>query len=308
MRAAFDGVESTEICKQVDASIQAGIQTSLDRIYARCTQLRRRAEASGTPLRPTSHEHCRRAFLGETPPLLPGMKTSRGFEFEEDESTLDYELRRLASHGFHFDDMGVPRHRAHDAKRFVAQRIGAMVRALAGAQQSGVYRALLPAAGRVASQALAYVPPYASWHLLMGRGLEAGYSRTGWDTKANWIRGGIALELDGLFALASKGESNALKLTPMLGMELELLPLSSYRYQTRVGFRGGFAFSTLDHFLADACAHGAGCSRVRGEAYLAFIFFQLLRAQLGFAAYPPMRNSSWDYSIQPRIGLELDKP
>jgi predicted acylesterase/phospholipase RssA len=308
MRAAFDGTESTEVCNGVDVSIRAGIQTSLDRIYARCTQLRKRAEAAGTPLRPTSHEHCRRAFLGEEPPLLPGMKTNRGFEFEGDESTLDHELRRLAMHGFQFKDMEVPSDRALEAKRYVAQRIGAMVRALATTQERGVYRALLPAVGRIASQALAYVPPYAAWHVLMGRGLEAGYSRTGWDTKLSWIRAAVSVELDGLFALASKGDSNSLKLTPMVGMELELLPLSSYRYQTRFGFRGGFAFSTLDHFLADPCTEGAGCSRVRGEAYIAFIVFQLLRAQLGFAAYPPMRDSPWDYSIQPRIGLELDKP
>ncbi|HEX5661542.1 MAG TPA: hypothetical protein VFX59_30340, partial [Polyangiales bacterium] len=308
MRAAFDGVEPIEVCDQVDISIRAGIQTSLDRIYARCTQLKKRAEANGAPLRPTAHEHCRRAFLGDTPPLIPGMKTNRGYEFLPDESNLDHQLRRLATHGFEFKDMGIPTDRAPEAKRYVAQRIGAMVRALANQQERGVYRALLPAAGRIASQALAYVPPYASWHVLMGRGLEAGYSRTGWDTKLNWIRGTAALELDGLFALASKGDSNALKLTPMVGMELELLPLSSYRYQTRFGFRGGFAFSTLDHFLADKCTEGAGCSRVRGEAYIAFIVFQLLRAQLGFAAYPPMRDSRWDYSIQPRIGLELDKP
>ena len=56
------------------------------------------------------------------------------------------------------------------------------------------------------------------------------------------------------------------------------------------------------------CSEGAACSRARAEAYVAFIAYQLLRVQLGFASYPPMRSLSWDYSIQPRIGVELDRP
>jgi hypothetical protein len=228
---------------------------------------------------------------------------------------MEHELRRLATHGFRFRDMGIPHERSGEAKRYVAQRVGMLVRALADQQKSGGYRAVFPIGARLLSQAMSYVPPYASWHVMMGRGLEWGYSGALWDRKAKWLRGALALELDGLLTLVSQGASNALKLTPMLGAEFELLPLSNYQYQLRLGLRGGFAFSTRDHYLAQMCHDDVLCSRARGEAYVAFILFQLLRLQLGFAAYPPMdrggKNGThlgWDYSIQPRIGVEIDRP
>jgi predicted acylesterase/phospholipase RssA len=307
MRAVFDDAGSSAVCKEVDGSIRAGIQTSIDRIYARCAQLASKAQKAGKTVPPTSHEHCRRAFLGEKPPLLPGM-TDRKFEFRRDEPNLDHELRRLAAHGFHFKDMGIPQERAIEAKRYVAQRIGSMVRSLAAQQERGVYRAVLPVAARLASQSMAYVPPYATWHLMMGRGLEGGYSGALWDSKFKWLRGALALELDGLLTLVSRGSYSALRVTPMAGLELELTPLSSWQYQTRLGLRGGFAFSTDDTFWSSTCRDDETCSRARGEAYVAFMLYQLLRLQLGFAAYPPMQGRDWDYSIQPRIGVEIDRP
>jgi hypothetical protein len=33
-----------------------------------------------------------------------------------------------------------------------------------------------------------------------------------------------------------------------------------------------------------------------------------LRFQFAFAAYPPMRGLSWDYALNPRLGVEFDKP
>jgi predicted acylesterase/phospholipase RssA len=315
MRAAYDGSESMKICNQVPGSLRAGIQTSLDRIYARCAEMVKKAQQEGKSLPPTAHQHCRRAFMGERPPLLPGMTENAHFGFEHNESAMEHELRRLATHGFRFRDMGIPRERSGEAKRYVAQRIGMLVRALADQQKSGVYRAIFPIAGRLLSQAMAYVPPYATWHLMMGRGLEGGYSGALWDRKAKWLRGTLSLELDGLLTLVSQGSSNALKLTPMLGAEFELLPLSDYRYQTRLGVRAGFGFSTFDNFLTQGCRDDVLCSRIRTEAYVAFIMFQLLRLQLGFAVYPPMHwggengtHMGWDYSIHPRLGVEIDRP
>jgi hypothetical protein len=243
------------------------------------------------------------------------MKENKHFEFKSGESSLDHELRRLATHGFRFRDMGIPRERANEAKRYIAQRIGVLGRALANQQSRGVYRAIMPMGVRLLSQAMAYVPPYATWHLMMGRGLEGGYSGALWDRKVKWLRGALSLELDGLLTLVSSGTSNALKLTPMIGAEFELLPLSSYQYQTRFGIRAGFGFSTRDKFLVKSCNDDVLCSRIRTEVYVAFIMYQLLRLQLGFAVYPPFDRSrdfttdlGWDFSIQPRIGVELDRP
>lgn len=307
MCGAFDGGDMSA-CKDVSTSLQAGIQTSLDRIYARCAELAQKLNAEGKPLPSTSHEHCRRAFLGKRPPLLPGIKDDGRFEFEEGESNLEHELRRLAVHRFRFRDMGVPKERAHQAERYVSQRIEVLVRALSEAQRSGVYRAVIPAAGRLAAQSVAYVPPYTTWHLAMGRGLEGGYSGTAADSPMQWLRGTLSIELDGLLSLVSTGSSNALKLTPMAGFEIEIPWISGWQYQTRLGLRGGFGFSTRDHFMARSCEDGAVCSRVRTEAYLTLIAYQLLRLQFGFGLYPPMRGLSWDYAILPRIGVEFDRP
>ena len=95
-----------------------------------------------------------------------------------------------------------------------------------------------------------------------------------------------------IFTGASAGSVNALLEVP----------------EHRIGFRGGFAFSTGNHFLADACKNDDGCSRARADTYLALVLYQLVRLQLGFAAYPPMLGLDWDYAIQPRVGVELDRP
>jgi predicted acylesterase/phospholipase RssA len=308
MRFAFDGVGEKNACKSVTQSVRAGIQTSLDRIYARCAELAHKSYAEGKAVPQTAHAHCRRAFLGEAPPLLQGMRTTEGFEFKRNESGLEHELRRLATHGFVFRDMGVPKDRSFEAIRYVAQRVGVLVRAMADQQDSGVYRAVFPVAGRIASQALAYVPPYATWHVIMARGLEGGYSGARSESRTNWLRGTVALELDGLLTLVSTGSANALKLTPMIGGEVEIPPLTGWQYQTRVGLRGGYGFSTRDHFMAKKCDDGVYCSRARGEVYIALTAYQLLRLQLGFALYPPMRGLAWDYAINPRLGIEFDRP
>jgi predicted acylesterase/phospholipase RssA len=310
MRFAFDGVGEKSACKSVSQSVRAGIQTSLDRIYARCAELAHKSYAEGKPIPQTAHAHCRRAFLGEVPPLLQGMRTSKGFEFEPGESPLEHELRRLATHGFHFRDMGVPRDRSHEAKRYVAQRVGTLVRALADQQDSGVYRAIFPVAGRIASQAMSYVPPYTTWHVLMARGLEGGYSGANPDGRASWLRGTLALELDGLLTLVSTGSANALKVTALIGGEVEIPPLTTWQYQTRIGLRGGYGFSTHDKFMSEPCDDGVSCSRARGEVYVALTLYQLLRFQFAFALYPPMPNLGldWDYAINPRLGVEFDRP
>jgi hypothetical protein len=216
----------------------------------------------------------------------------------------------LATHGFRFRDMGIPKDRAHEANRYVAERVGVLVRALANQQERGVYRAIFPVAGRIASQALAYVPPYATWHVLMARGLEGGYSGARSESRWNWLRGTLSLELDGLLTLVSTGSTNALKLTPMIGAEFEIPLLTTWQYQTRVGLRGGFGFSTRDAFMTKNCHDDVLCSRARTEVYIALTLYQLLRLQFAFALYPPMptRDLDWDYAINPRLGIEFDRP
>jgi predicted acylesterase/phospholipase RssA len=308
MRYAFDGAGSKQACEGVSKNIRAGIQTSLDRIYARCAAMAQKSAREGKPAPATAHYHCRQAFLGEAPPLLPDMPGAQDFQFQDDESNMDHELRRLASHGFVFRDLGVPKDRSFQADRYVSKRIAEMVRALSDQQRRGVFRVVLPAAGRLAAQAIAYIPPYATWHFIMGRGLEAGYSFTSSESSANWLRGAMALDLDGLLTLVSRGSSNALKLTPLLGLEAEIPPLSGWSYQTRLGLRGGFGFSTGDTFASEPCEDETLCSRAVAEVYGAFVAYQLLRIQLAFAALPPMRGQGWDYVIHPRIGVELDRP
>jgi predicted acylesterase/phospholipase RssA len=310
MRFAFDGVGQKNACKSVPHSLRAGIQTSLDRIYARCAELAQKSYAEGKPVPQTAHAHCRRAFMGEAPPLLQGMRTSAGFGFRENESPLDHELRRLATHGFRFRDMGIPPDRSHEAKRYVAQRVGVLVRALSEKQDSGVYRAVFPVAGRIASQSMSYVPPYATWHFLMARGVEAGYSGARSESRTNWLRGTLSLELDGLLTLVSTGSANALKLTPMIGGEIEIPWLTTWQYQTRVGLRAGFGFSTADKFMSEKCDDGVQCSRARTEVYISLTLYQLLRFQMAFALYPKMKGLGldWDYAINPRLGIEIDRP
>jgi hypothetical protein len=96
----------------------------------------------------------------------------------------------------------------------------------------------------------------------------------------------------------------------MIGAELELPWLTKWSYQTRIGLRGGYGFSTRDRFMVKKCHDDAAvsCSRARTEVYIALTLYQLLRLQFAFALYPPMRDLPWDYAINPRLGVEFDSP
>lgn len=307
MQFAFDGKGDAKACEGLPKNLRAGVQTTLDRLYARCDHLARATTALGKPIPPTSHEHCRRAFLQESPPVLPGLGDDRDWRRGADESELDHQLRRLAANGFHFEDLGLPANRSSGARRAVSQKVAEMVRALSKGQQD-VGGMVLPLAGRLGAQALDYNPPESTMHLLIGKGIEFQYSVASGDPRLSWLRGTLGVVGDGLLSLVGPASGRYFALLPMAGGEAELGPLSGWRLQTRLGLRAGFSFSTADRFASVGCDQTRPCSRMVAEVYASVTFYQLVRLQLGFGFAPPMRELPWSFSLVPQLGVEFDKP
>ncbi|MEW5740593.1 MAG: patatin-like phospholipase family protein [Myxococcota bacterium] len=307
MHFAFDGQGDAKVCEGLPPNIRAGIQTSLDRIYARCDRMAKELSRVGKAIPPTTHEHCRAAFQQHAPPVLAGMGPDRAWQFQENESVMDHQLRRLAANGFVFTDLGVPPNRSYGAKRQVAVKVREMVSAISE-KQSDVGATIIPLAGRLGAQALDYSPPVTTMHFSFGRFAEFQYSIASSNPNLAWLRGTMGVLLDGLLSLVGPASRRYFSITPMLGGEVELGPLSGYSVQTRLGLRGGFVFSTADQFASVGCDMTRPCTRAIGEVYASATLYQLVRLQLGLQVGPAMRELPWTFALSPQLGVEFDRP
>lgn len=307
MHFAFDGEGDGKVCEGLPPNLRAGIQTSLDRIYARCDRMAKELSKVGKPIPPTTHQHCRAAFQQHAPPVLAGLGPDREWQFKEHESVMDHQLRRLAANGFVFDDLGVPPNRSYSAKRQVAVKVREMVSAISE-HQADVGGTIIPLAGRLGAQALDYSPPATTMQFTFGRFAEFQYSIASSDPALGWLRGTMGVLVDGVLSLVGPSHGRYFALAPLLGGEAELGPLSGYSVQTRLGLRAGFAFSTVDTFATVGCDLSGPCTRAFGETYLSATFYQLIRLQLGLQVAPAMRELPWAFAITPQLGVEFDRP
>jgi hypothetical protein len=167
---------------------------------------------------------------------------------------------------------------------------------------------LVPTVGRAYAQSISYAPPDHALHATVGTRLEVGYSFTRGEQRASWLRLHLALALEGITTVFATERNRYFMVTPLVGPEFELVPLSSPFFQWRLGARVGFQFSTFDRFAGVGCDERLPCTRLATEAYVSSTLLQWVRLQVGVSVLPPMRGLGLDVVFRPALGAELDWP
>jgi hypothetical protein len=268
-------------------------QVTLDRLYDLCRR---------HPFDPSlENDHCRAAMAGSTPPRVwhvHGEEASDYWKrrYEEDENGFEHTMRLLSLYRFQFRDLGLSRDDADLG--FFRIRTELLYYVDQYAKKLRYSDALaLRILGKPAINFFSYAPPESIIYLVMGTGAELAASAT--LGRFKWFRFNFALQLQGI-NLFLTNKSNVFVFTPLLGMEFEPLPLSTPLLQSRLGIRVGYQLSTQDQFASGECNpdrfrnDSLRCSAPVAQAFLALVFFERIRLQIGFEWFPkwlpPMRD------------------
>lgn len=259
------------------------LQATFDRLYDHCSRL---------PYDDTvDNWHCKMAMAGSSPPKVwPGTdpESDNWRRNTEDENSFEHTMRLLDLYSFHFEDLGLDRDDASLAMSRIREELLRYVDAFAKKLRLGE-RMAVRLLGKPAINFFAYAPPEAIFYAVVGKGGEGALSAT--LGQFNWMRFNFALQMQG-FNLFLTEKPNAFALTPLVGLELEPIPLSGPLLQTRLGARIGYQFSTEDRFLSAQCdsesfsSDSIRCSAPVAQAFLAFTFYERVRIQFGFEWFP----------------------
>jgi len=256
------------------------LQVSLDRIYSQCSRL------TPSEMGTFHHEHCEAATRRHSPPQISGVRaTGDAWNRSEDESSFEFTLRLLTLYQFEYKDLGLKAVDAEKGKYRIRRSILALVKSIADAQSATTERTALLTFGRSAVNDIAYESPGFYGYVVVGSAAEGGISWTPFDWDPNWLRFNMSLQVKGLFSALTL-DGTGLQLTPMLGPEFEIGPLTNAFFQPIVGLRGGFQFSTIDDFKFRKCSENNAvgderrCSQIIAQPYIAFTFLERVRLQL----------------------------
>jgi hypothetical protein len=255
------------------------LQVSLDRLYAHCS------EVDLAQLEKTyQHSYCERAAKGESVPRVVPLSTESIYK-EDGESRLAHSLRLLAGYGFEFGDLGLGREDSHLGAAKLRRKMLKLIRGIAE-KQEGSDRTLLLTAGRALVNEIAYEPPMNWFYATLGTGIEFGASLLPFDWNRSWMRLNLALQIKGADTLVTS-KTNEVQLSPVVGIELEPLFMTTSVWQPILGFRGGFQFSNRDHFATQTCdEQGArdatNCSQFVFQHYWALSILERVRIQTTF--------------------------
>jgi hypothetical protein len=309
MRYVFDDIpELRDACMAPDlTNFRILLQVSLERVYDNCARLDTRA------LPQTHNRACLAAAQGEAPPRVIGTTWPKDLSWRriESESELEYILRLLASHGFHFKDLGLERKDAWRARAQIRQDIETMASTMA-AKQPLAEREPIRLVSEVAADFVVYSPKPHLSYLTVSRQLELGYS--GALHRLHVLPEGLRLNGAVLFSGVGSlmtSRPGHFALGPVLGLEAQPHRLGSAIMQTRFAARAGYLFSTGDTFLAHSCAdpgteHFDDCSRALVQLQAGITAFGHIRLQIGAEFYPPTRlGEHMLWSISPGVGLQF---
>lgn len=284
------------------------LQIAMDRIYSECSRL------TPSDMGTFTHQHCEAATRRQAPPRIPGVRrgTSKtSWKRADEESVFSHNLRLLSEYHFEYKDMGLAPEEAEKGRYRIRRRILDLVKAITNEQSSVVDRTALLTIGRSALNEIAYESPPFYGYVVVGSAVEMGLSWTPFDWEPNWLRFNMALQTKGLFAALTL-DGTGLQLTPMLGPEFEISPLTNSFVQSIVGVRGGYQFSTVDNFKLDTCLEDAAngderrCSQMILEPYVAMTFIERLRVQLVAEIYAEsFRFDDRRYNLLLGVGMHF---
>ncbi len=297
-----DDGDKAAACRPVSPDLRAALQTSLARLYDRCSRAKVRGQ-----LDPGESRSCQRAMRGDEPPRVPFVPTvPKGFHLQgASEAELSYVVRLLSGYGFVFRDLGLEREKAPRIERAIHEKLRNVLDSFAASQpENGT---VVGALGRTLLGQVTYVPASAIVHVALGPVLEGGASFRLGAGASRFLRATVAIDAGGLSSFSGGGGAY-FTLAPLAGLEAELLPISGPNLQPRLGLRGGYLFSTVDGFLTGTCTEPDKrvCSRVTAQAYAAVSVFERIRVQLAFAMLPAVRKGEdFSWSILPTGGIQF---
>jgi predicted acylesterase/phospholipase RssA len=285
LRAQIDGQAQFEpacnTSKMKDLLIL--LQATFDRLYEHCRSI---------PFDPTvNNAYCRKAMSGENPPKVPQVKGDRSNwkrHVEDKETEFEHTMRLLETYQFRFKDLGLERSDADLGMTRIRAVLLNCIDQFAKKLPFGE-SLTLRLLGKPAINFLAYAPPETILYFVVGTGAEFAVSAT--MGQSYWLRYNFALQFGGFYFLLSE-TPNVLAMTPLLGLEAEIYPLSNPLFQTRVGLRIGYQFSTGDRFGADDCNEddfknsAYRCSAPVAQGFVAVSFYERVRFQLGVEWFP----------------------
>lgn len=303
IRAVLDRKgSSVDACKDASPQMRAILQTSMSMLYDRCARV-----GSRSPMLLSKYPACQASMISGDPPRVPFVP-SRPFGFHRQRASeveLSYVVRLLSGYGFVFRDLGLEKASASEAEDAIHTQLRRVFDAFGAAQPES--RALVDALSRTMLGQMTYVPPSLILHAGIGSVLEGGASLRLGAGPTRFLRATAAIDAGGLTSFTGGGGAY-FTLAPMAGLEAELLPISSANFQTRLGIRAGYLFSTADAFLIDPCTtpDKRVCSRATAQVYGAVSIFERLRLQIAFAMLPAIRpGEDFSWSILPTGGVQF---
>ncbi len=288
LRSVYDmgGHKSEKMCSSKDLkNFKILAQATLDRLYSQCRSAPRDKLQSG-------NSHCPAAAAKMNPPHMPGVPEISGTSWMQNkdsgESGFAHTIRLLTLYGFHFRDLGLEVGDGSLAMSRIREELLLYVDIFAKKLRYAEALAVR-ILGKPAINFFVYAPPAGIIYLVAGTGVELAFSAT--LGKSNWLRFNFALEFEG-FNLFLTNKPNAFAITPAIGMELELYPISTPLLQTRLGARIGYQFSTEDRFMTGHCNTDwfendpIRCSAPVAQFFIALVFYERIRLQAGIEWYP----------------------
>ncbi len=290
------------------------LQVSLDRLYARCSQL----EGAEVPAR-SDHVHCHRAAQGApSPRIITYPEAERPDRRSPDEGDFEHTLRILQGYRFHFRDLNLRPTQSRFGLIKVRRKLLGMIDALADAQPSGATRIALLTGGRAVVNGIAYEPPKNWVYGVVGNTFEIGASVLPFEWNRSWLRIGLGLQVDSLRTLVD--DDRTVAFSALAGLELHLLPITTPVLQPMLGVRGGYQLGIADragrrpcrstridaggNVVATGIDDNRQCTQAVAQAYAALAIIERLRVQLGLSIFPETLRVSEDDAIS-RLQLEL---
>lgn len=284
-------------------------QVAIDRVYSQCRELSLEQRASRI-----ANYHCRRAADGLLPPriaepvlVLDSTRVLRDTTGKETE--LDYNLRLLTAHGFHFRDLGLSREKAGGVRRVLARHLRDMIGALADRQPTLAQRSALRL-GRLAVGTIYYEPPPSWWYVVVGTAEEFGRSNAvPW--MPDWLRLDAAVRIEGIVSLLTR-DPDRFAVALFAGPDIELRPLTRLKHMVTIAPRVGYQFAQGDGFHSRSCTasgtHGDGrdCSQLILQAATSVIALEHVRLQVSLDYFT--RKVVFDnrkYDVQIALGVQF---
>lgn len=280
------------------------LQVAVDRLWSNCRFL------SAEQVELTSHLGCKQARGGLPPPLVHSGFSVKGARYQlRGESDFDYTIRLLGDYGFHFRDLGLDADDSQRARVVVRRKLIAMVEALSAAQGSYLNRTAVMTGGRTLINSIYYEPPRKRAYVGVGSSIFAGYlGRLGGLRYLYW---NPDVRMLNIRELLSDREFN-FSAQASLGLEFAILGMSGSVWQTAMGVRGGYQFSSTDAIGIDPCNESSvdsdsrRCSGPVIHTPVNFTLLERVRFSLTPVFYPLPRDfgHKW-FELEVGIGAEL---